>query len=728
MQGTSAPWRIAVILAAIAIAILSFPAAGPGGESSPQFPQAIDPLVWGASLSIRATLESFGKGAEQYSKGRFEPALAAMPADSDAAYTAIADHILLWKSRIHVKLGHDRDALDLLRTLQTRHPDSPLLREALLDECRVLMNLDDSAGALAVLEKAGPAEGWEALQLRGQVLEAAGRRDEAIRVYLQIYADHVDADQSALAEPRLRFLSPDFQNIPENRELLLQRSKNLIRAGRNQEARTLLLKLASGKPPKSFAERVYLHLADAGTNLGRLSEALRYSRRVTETTLEAQALYLQGICFRGLKNEAAFLETRDRALKQYPRSPYTEKLLYSVATYFELQNLNAPVRAAYQALALAFPKGTYCQRALWKVAFSSYAERRYDAALGEFLQYLDADPTPDGAAASAYWMGRCCLELEEPAKARFLFERAKAIANISYYGQRAQEALAATTSPASAATGTVAGINFADVQKKLEVIRPRLISIPQSVGSASRMLERARQLMAAGLEELALEELGRAVRLHPGNEVALHYAMSRIHQSRQDFFGAISTLRRAFPDYTFQPPNALPTEVWDILFPQQYLKPIAQNAARFGLDTNLVLSVIRQESAFQQNARSRADARGLMQVLPSTGRSLARQAGMSSYSVSRLYNPETNIALGTRFLSALLKQYGGRTELALAAYNAGNTRVSRWMKEFGDVDMAEFVERIPLTETRGYVKQVLTNQAHYQIRTVPASGPNHGMK
>jgi soluble lytic murein transglycosylase len=103
-----------------------------------------------------------------------------------------------------------------------------------------------------------------------------------------------------------------------------------------------------------------------------------------------------------------------------------------------------------------------------------------------------------------------------------------------------------------------------------------------------------------------------------------------------------------------------------------------------------------------------------MQLLPSTAAPLARKAGIRRYSTRKLYEPETNIALGTSHLGSLLRRYG-KVELALAAYNAGGTRVDRWLKEFGQDDMAAFVERIPFSETRGYIKQVMSNRAIYSL-------------
>jgi soluble lytic murein transglycosylase len=192
-------------------------------------------------------------------------------------------------------------------------------------------------------------------------------------------------------------------------------------------------------------------------------------------------------------------------------------------------------------------------------------------------------------------------------------------------------------------------------------------------------------------------------------------------ERRGDPFNAIVTLRRAFPDYDERPHHTLPPEVWELLFPLRHWDTILSNSAKNGLNPHLVLGIIRQESAFQVAARSRANARGLMQVMPSTGRMLARDAGVGRYTVSKLTRPEANIALGTRYLASLMERFAGRVEVSLAAYNAGGSRAERWQSEFGQLDMAEFVERIPFSETRGYIKQVLTNMAHYSQLTPPAS-------
>ena len=114
-----------------------------------------------------------------------------------------------------------------------------------------------------------------------------------------------------------------------------------------------------------------------------------------------------------------------------------------------------------------------------------------------------------------------------------------------------------------------------------------------------------------------------------------------------------------------------------------------------GLDTDFVLSVIHQESVFDPGATSHAGARGLMQIMPSTGRSIARSLEEPAYGTARLYEPDLNVRFGTWYLAELLEEFHGRPELALAGYNAGEAAVDR----YGGIP--------PYRETRSYVAQVL---------------------
>jgi len=132
-----------------------------------------------------------------------------------------------------------------------------------------------------------------------------------------------------------------------------------------------------------------------------------------------------------------------------------------------------------------------------------------------------------------------------------------------------------------------------------------------------------------------------------------------------------------------------------------------------------VASLIRQESEFNPGAISGANAWGLMQLLPSVGRSMAKEEGIRHFNEGELLNPATNIRLGTRYLKQTLEKFDGQPSYAFAAYNAGDSRVTDWQSIGKYHGMDEFVESIPFTETRDYVQAILRNEAIYRELNQP---------
>jgi soluble lytic murein transglycosylase len=160
--------------------------------------------------------------------------------------------------------------------------------------------------------------------------------------------------------------------------------------------------------------------------------------------------------------------------------------------------------------------------------------------------------------------------------------------------------------------------------------------------------------------------------------------------------------------------EALPRPYWEDLFPRPFWFDLKRYSTGNGLDPYLVASLIRQESEFNPVAISHANAVGLMQVLPNTGKKLARQMKVRRYSSDQLLLPSVNLQLGTRYFRELLDQFGGRLEYALAAYNAGTDRVEAWLANGKYRDPQEFVESIPFSETREYVQAILRNVTVYK--------------
>jgi soluble lytic murein transglycosylase len=140
---------------------------------------------------------------------------------------------------------------------------------------------------------------------------------------------------------------------------------------------------------------------------------------------------------------------------------------------------------------------------------------------------------------------------------------------------------------------------------------------------------------------------------------------------------------------------------------------IRKYSAAHDLDPYLIAALIGQESTFDPGIRSAANAYGLMQIVPATGRRLARSLGLRRFRTAMLTDPTTNVRLGTLYFSRLVRQFGG-THFALASYNAGENRVVRWKAERPGIEQDEFIDDIPFPETQNYVKRILGTAEDYR--------------
>ena len=228
--------------------------------------------------------------------------------------------------------------------------------------------------------------------------------------------------------------------------------------------------------------------------------------------------------------------------------------------------------------------------------------------------------------------------------------------------------------------------------------------------SAVPNVARAIELLAVGDRLNARREWNRAIEDASTQQERrlLGYAALHLGELRL----AISTANRA----------DLLNEV-TLRFPTAYMQQFRTASTETDLPIPLLLAVTRQESAFDRTARSSANARGLMQLLPSTAATVARRLNESAPSTTLLYQADTNVRLGAHYLAWLGARFNEQTPLITAAYNAGEHRVDRWIRDQDGLPMDIWIERIPFRETRNYVKNVLAfRQVYSKLLGVETKG------
>ncbi len=370
----------------------------------------------------------------------------------------------------------------------------------------------------------------------------------------------------------------------------------------------------------------------------------------------------------------------------------------------------------YKYLAAHFPGSKNAAAAHWRAGWLCYRQRLYPEAARLFDEQIRLYPSAAETVGALYWRGRIYeAQDHSPSQAAANYRAIVRAYQHFFYAQMARIRLAALGNTQPAAEP--------QLDRLQPVAQPVLV---ESFPAESPHLARARLLANAGLNEYIAQEIA----ADPNSSSWSALAEAQIYSSYGEDYRAMRALKRALPTAASAPIKAIPLAYWRILFPEPYWETIKAESAKNNLDPYLVASLIRQESEFNPSVVSYANAWGLMQLLPSVGKSMAREEGMSHFQTFQLLDPETNIRLGTRYLRQMLERFGGVQEYALAAYNAGDNRVVDWEAAGPYQGMDEFVESIPFTQTREYVEAILRNEETYRAidefeRT--QSGPSAGV-
>jgi soluble lytic murein transglycosylase len=318
-----------------------------------------------------------------------------------------------------------------------------------------------------------------------------------------------------------------------------------------------------------------------------------------------------------------------------------------------------------------------------------------------FEEQVSFYPASNEASAALYWRGRLAEADGDQPVARAYYQKLSENFRYYYYANLGRQRLAAIG---------VQNIGDPEVLDKLP--QPSAPAQNWDAPEDNLRVKKAQLLANGALFDFAEKELQAAASGSP-SWVAAHEA--ELYADAGSYAMAIETLKRAVPNYFSAELHQLPRPVWERLFPRPYWDDLKRNAQLNQLDPFLVASLIRQESEFNPGAVSRANAMGLMQLLPHVGRGVAREEKIRHFSTDELFMANINLQLGTRYFKHMVDHYHGQVEYALAAYNAGEDRVDAWRSSGDFKDVEEFVESIPFTETREYVQAIMRNAVLYKL-------------
>ncbi len=345
---------------------------------------------------------------------------------------------------------------------------------------------------------------------------------------------------------------------------------------------------------------------------------------------------------------------------------------------------DADARTTLLSLAERFPRTRHAPVALFRAGLVAYIAGDYRTAANELDSVVAGYPESDDALASAYWSGRAWKARGDTAAANGRWRKLIAKEGGSYYSVQSAKRLGVPL--------------LAD-----RTMANRYPVFPE-IDAATRRIALLKDFGMDTEARFEYDRLFRDAAETPGRLVATADALAGTDQSSR----SIALGRRAVTEIGRTAQN------YRLMYPVLERETLVESSKAYGLDPVLVASLIRQESNFNPRATSPVGARGLMQLMPAVGRTLAQATAIPGYTDESLYEPAVNIRLGTRHLSGLFRRTSN-IERVLAAYNAGESRVARWVQKAGSADPELFTERIPFVETRDYVRAVVRNRAFYSI-------------
>ena len=624
-----------------------------------------------------------------------------------AGASELGDYVAYNLGDAYMKTGHNAEALATLADFSKNYPDSLLIRDAHLVYANVLIEEGRAQEAAVLLEKdRAPVRSDLELAI-GRAYAAVGEQQKAADAFRNVYFNIPNSAEADAAGAELRKMGVSG-SITERRT----RGDLLFKSKHYSEAASVYSDLMNDIAPANRTE-LQLALAMSQEKSGRSQDARRLlnSMGAQQGDAEAERLYLLSETARSTSDEKAVLETVNQLRQFGPTSPWLEQALLSAGNMYLLKRDYDHAIDYFRELQQRFPKGTRASYALWKSSWLSFRQGRTEEARAGFENQLAIYPDSAEIPAALYWRGRLAEEEDNPAMARAFYQKVGERYHNYYYAELSRQRLKNLKTDNSQDT-----VHYALLDHLAPL--PSLKISPAETPDDNLRVARARLLSNGALAEMAVRELQAAASQEGGSWAPPE--MARVYQDGGRYDRGIEIMKRMTPNYFAVDIPDLPRPYWEALFPKAYWSDLRKYSQQNGLDPFLVASLIRQESEFNAGALSRANAVGLMQLLPKTGKTVAKQVKLKGYNASALFTPAVNLQLGTRYFKDMVDKYNGQFEYALAAYNAGTDRVADWLGEGHYRDTQEFVESIPFTETREYVQAILRNANVYrQIYQTP---------
>jgi soluble lytic murein transglycosylase len=427
------------------------------------------------------------------------------------------------------------------------------------------------------------------------------------------------------------------------------------------------------------------------------------------------SLYFLGRVFTNLDMDDKATTYYQNLLNKFPQSNYSDDALYRLGRIYFFRDDFQNASLSYKRIINEYPNGDKLPESYWELGWVQYISGDWSSSKNTFRDMATSFSGTSLEEKALFWQAKCCQKLGDDDEAEGLYKKIISMNSYSYYTFTSSGLLTKLHSEAR-----IPKINASmrpcnpgiadlipDVYSNLEPGKIESYKDITHIEKAKELLKLEYRISAsleieAGSKELSedpIKILGvSTLFLQAEDYINSQKLISRYHTKLK------STLTGSYRDYFYY-----------LNYPYGYGNHVDYYSRQHNLDPLFTLAVIREESRFQPDVGSFAGALGLMQIIPSTGQSIAKQMGIPNFDNSMLLDSETNIKMGTFYLRQQLDNFNQNKFYTCGAYNGGPGNMSKWISRWGDRDMDEFIENIPYDETRNYIKKVMGSYYFYQM-------------
>ncbi|MBI5508026.1 MAG: tetratricopeptide repeat protein [Deltaproteobacteria bacterium] len=665
----------------------------------------------------------------------------------EAFLPEVADVVVALRARAVRQAGDWGGAVQVWEHLLRQFPASPYVTEAWL-------GLADAAFAANDLARA--QSGYRTALRRGsttpsaaiarynlaRIDEVSGQTVSAVATYVALAFSRPTTMISEAALARLAVLKAQGLVPPAPHKVLLQRAERLLQARQLTAARVALAEARAAVASALQGEATTFREAQLAYYERDFATAIPVLEALARAPLGPKQLTYQSWLARAQSAsgdiEHAIATYRDLAARHPARREAREALFKAAWLLFNSRRYDQSV-ALFGEFLSRYSRDRRADEALWYVAWNTYRMGDLPTLLALFARLRREYAGSELVQRTHYWEGRVLVTLAREADAVAAFSEAARLEPLSYYGvlsrQRLQElgageTLALSTPPllaalqaAPAIEGEISDVPAAAAGPEMDELpadgsytAPEPAEVPWGAGVvdwSSATGQRALTLVRLGLRREAVDLVAALPDLPVAEGSSAILGRARLYHALGAYDRASRLASAAFAGKLRGEPRAGGRPFFHLAYPAAHADLVEAAATEFGTSPWLILAVMRQESAFRPEVRSPMNARGLMQILPTTAERIADALEVQPFASEMLNSPGVNVRFGAWYLAQLMAKFEGNPVLTVSAYNAGPRAVTEWVKTGGGVLTDEFVEEIPFKETRGYVRHVIGNLAVY---------------